>query len=144
MGCAHSGDQNCWGLPRSPTPQPFPRAGSPRPAAPAAPLRQARPEPAPGPGPLLSPPPGAALRPPSAPPDVTVTGGRRGRCAPLAVPSPGGQVGAGTRERSMEGEKRPRSSPWTLCPAGARSGSEGFQLLLQRLLQTIRRLWKRN
>lgn len=40
-------------------------------------------------------------------------------------PEPGRTGGAGTRERSMEGEKRPRSYPGPSVPppAGARSGS---------------------
>lgn len=92
-------------------PLPLPRGGSPLRAAPAAAPRQASTDPGPGRGPLLSPPPGAALRPPSAEPDVTVTGGRRGRCAPLAVQSPSGQVELGPANGAWKVRKDPALSP---------------------------------
>lgn len=57
-------------------------------------------------------------------------------------PEPERAGGAGTRERSMEGEKRPRSSPGPSAPPGPAGSPSpgGFQPLLQRLLQTDRRL----
>lgn len=114
--------------PQPPCPAAAPPEGRvPLRAAPAAAPRQASPGPGPGRGRLLSPPPGAALRPPSAQPDVTVTGGRRGRCAPLAVQSPSGQVELGPangawkvrNDPALPPDPLPRRGPQRLHRPGA-------------------------
>lgn len=64
------------------------------------------------------------------------------RSAASAEPERAG--GAGSRERSMEGEKRPRSSPGPSAPPGPSATLGAFSRFFSRLLQTDRRLWKRN
>lgn len=126
---------------------PCPTAASPEAQEPPASgtssgSKAGEPDPGPGRGPLLSPPPGAALRPPSAEPDVTVTGGRRGRCASLAAQSPSGQVELGPANRAWKVRKDPALPP--LCPARSRSGSIARGLSAASSALAANRLWKRN